>query len=101
MLCASLLTSLDSQSVAVWGREEDVVSTSGGAIFYEVLDKTSCNVTDRDLETDRDMERFVEPHTPALSRLSFHTADRRAPKFNMAPTSHAESDRKDAIHGPT
>ena len=55
------------------------------------------NVTDRDLETDRDMERFVEPHTPALSRLSLHTADRRAPTFNMAPTNRAKSDREEAI----
>ena len=43
------------------------------------------------------MERFVEPHTPALSRISFHTADRRAPKFNMAPTNRAKSDREEAI----
>ena len=55
------------------------------------------NESDRDLETDRDMERFVEPHTPALSRLSLHTADRRAPKFNMAPTNRAKSDREEAI----
>ena len=43
------------------------------------------------------MERFIEPHTPALSRLSFHTADRRAPKFNVAPTNRAKSDREEAI----
>ena len=55
------------------------------------------NVTDRDLETDRDMGRFVEPHTPVLSRLSLHTAGRGAPKFNMAPTNRAKSDREAAI----
>ena len=49
------------------------------------------------METDRDMERFVEPHIPALSRLSLHTADRRTPKFNMAPTNRAKSDREKAI----
>ena len=59
--------------------------------------RVTSNVTDRDLETDRDMERFVEPHTPALSRLSLHTADRRAPKFNMALTNRAKSDREEAI----
>ena len=43
------------------------------------------------------MGRFVEPHTPAFSRLSLHTADRRAPRFNMAPTNRAKSDREGAI----
>ena len=49
------------------------------------------NVTDRDLESDREVEHFVGPHTPVLSRLSHHTSDRGAPRFNMAPTNHAES----------
>ena len=43
------------------------------------------------------MERFVEPHTPAFSRLSLHTADLRAPKLNMAPTNRAKSDREEAV----
>ena len=51
----------------------------------------------RDLESDREVEHFAEPHTPAFSRLPHHTTDRRAPKFNMAPTNRAKSDRQEAI----
>ena len=45
-----------------------------------------------DLGSAGGVGRFVEP--------SHHISDRRAPKFNMVPTSSAEGDRKDAIHDP-
>ena len=40
-LHASPLASLGSQGVAVWGTEEDAVSTSSGATLREASDKTS------------------------------------------------------------
>ena len=55
------------------------------------------NVTDRDLEMDRDLEYFVEPHNPAFSRCFHHTFDRSPPKFHMAPTNRTKSDREEAI----
>ena len=51
----------------------------------------------RDLESDREVEHFAEPHTPAFSRLPHHTTDRRTPKFNIAPTNRAKSDQEEAI----
>ena len=53
--------------------------------------KLESNVTNGDLESDREVEHFVEPYTPALSRLSHHTSGRGTPGFNMALTNHAES----------
>ena len=52
------------------------------------------NVTDRDSESDRDLEYVVEPHNPAFSR---HTPDRAPPKIQMAPTNCTKSDREEAI----
>ena len=52
---------------------------------------------DRDLESDREVEHFVEPHTPAFCRPSHHTTDQRASKFNMALTNRTKSDREEAI----
>ena len=47
----------------------------------------------RDLESDREV-RFVESHTyPTFPCL---TSDRRAPKFNMAPTNREKSYREEA-----
>ena len=40
-LYASPLTSLGSQGVAVWGTEEDAVSTSGGATLREASGEAS------------------------------------------------------------
>ena len=63
------------------------------AIAVQQLD-TNGKVTDRDLESDRDLEHFVEPHNPAFSR---HNPDRAPPKIHMAPTNSAKSDREEAI----
>ena len=48
--------------------------------FYKK--KQHSDVVGRDPATDRE----VEPHTPASSRISFHTTNQRAPKLNTTPT---------------
>ena len=49
------------------------------ALCQEGLVIAKYNVVDRDLEFDREVKHFVEPHTPAFSRPSHYTTDRRHP----------------------
>ena len=68
-----------------------------GDIDGDVQRMQRYNVVDRDLESNREVEHFVEPHTPAFCRPSHHTTDQRASKCNMAPTNRTKSDREEAI----
>ena len=55
------------------------------------------NVVDRDLEPDREVEHFAEPHTHTVSRPSSSDLGLTAPQINMAPTNREKSDHEETI----
>ena len=48
------------------------------------------NVVDRDLESDREVEHFAEPHTHTVAQPSSSDLGLTAPQINMAPTNRAK-----------